>query len=728
MDVIFKLIVISLRYPGKFLRKFSFSKFNVLLRALRNEPSDQIVSNFVYFLKGERIPQKPVKEERQVTLREQFLLERQILLDEFLKRKTKLDFSKSNPELSILMILYNKAELTLACLQSLLDSDYKNFELIIVDNNSTDKTHELLKRISGAKIIENKENIHFLRANNQAYGYARGEYLLFLNNDTTLPSKSLGLAMETIKSVSHCGAVGGKIILPEGWLQEAGSIVWNDGSCLGYGRHEETDLPQYNFMRETDYCSGAFLLTKAELFKEHGGFDPIFEPAYYEETDYCFWLHNSGYKVVYDPKVEIRHFEFGSGISEKAFELHRVNQQKFFQKHHEQLKGQCYPELTETLIPRFAAKARQKKRILYIDDRVPHIDFGSGFPRSNTIVNMIAGMDWQVTIFPLNFPDEDTWDVAYRDINPFVEIAIGYGLSRFDTFIDERKGYFDVIWISRPHNMEAVEKIIEPLEDKLKIIYDAEAIFAEREIRQKQLNGIICTSSYTEAMIRKEVGLAEIAHVVSSVSENDAGHFKKHGFENVVVLGHCLDIKTNTSSFDDREGLLFVGNLDYSESPNADSVIWFVNEIFPLIRKDIPGITFDVVGSAKSEKIQKLKGKGVKILGKVDNLESYYNQNRLFIAPTRYAAGIPFKIHEAAANGLPVVATRLLADQLGWRHDVELWAVEPEAECFAEMIVSVYNHKTRWKNVQKNAFRYIEGEMSVKAYKQKIFNILSGTV
>ncbi|MCF8360273.1 MAG: glycosyltransferase [Prolixibacteraceae bacterium] len=727
MDVLSKLIIISLRYPIKFIRRFSFSKIIVFRKALKNESYDQIITNFKNYLNGHTVSQKTLKKNTDFFSRDIFLKEKQLLLDEFLNGKTKLNFHEKNPELSILMILFNKAELTLAALKSLLKSDYQNFELIIVDNNSSDRTSELLNRIQGAKILRNSENLHFLRANNQACKCAIGEYLLFLNNDTELPPKTLGRAIETIKSVDNCGAVGGKIIFPEGTLQEAGSIVWNDGSCLGYGRHENPDLPQYNFIREVDYCSGAFLLTKTSLFRQYGGFDPLFEPAYYEETDYCFWLHRQGYKVIYGPKVVVNHFEFGSGISEKAIELHQINQEKFFKKHTVQLKDQCPPELSKTLIPRFAASARKKKRILYIDDRVPHCDFGSGFPRSNNIVNMIAKMDWLVTIYPLNFPYEDNWEIAYRDIDPFIEIVVGCGLAGFQKFIDEREGYYDLIWVSRPHNMEAITKSIEPLKDKVKIVYDAEAIFAEREYREKLIKGVKVPKHECDKLIHEEVKLAGIAHVIISVTENDANHFINYGFENITILGHCLNREKNLPAFSERRNLLFVGNLDYNESPNTDSVIWFVEEIWPLVKEEISELELDIVGSAKSEKIQNIKTKGINVHGRVDELKSFYANSRLFIAPTRFAAGIPFKIHEAAANGVPVVATKLLADQLGWKNNVELWAVTPDPVHFAETIVEVYTNKNTWDQIQSNAFQYIENVMSFEAYKRKLEELLNST-
>jgi len=427
-----ELFRIAARHPLKLVRKFSITKIRILTNALRNEPSDLIINNFKRFIKSDGNTEQPSQKFDNEQFKKNYFEEKHYELTRFLKKGRYLTFNKTEkPVLSIAVVLYNKVGLTLACIQSIKETVKTDYQLIIVDNNSTDQTSLLLKRIEGADIIINSENLHFNKANNQALHIAKGKYFLMLNNDTVLKSNTVENAINTIKNIKKCGAVGAKLIFTDGKLQEAGSIIWNDASCYGYGRNDNPDLPQYNFLREVDYCSGAFLLTETSLFKEHGGFDPLFEPAYYEETDYCKWLTNKGYKIIYNPKVELTHFEFGSGLSDWAIGLQQSNQQKFRNKHTNALNIHPAPDFSNLLYSRFAASQQRPVNVLYIDDRVPHRDFGSGFPRSNTIVNCIQELGYRVTVYPLNFPDEDTWDVAYRDIDPHIEIATGYGLNQF---------------------------------------------------------------------------------------------------------------------------------------------------------------------------------------------------------------------------------------------------------------------------------------------------------
>src|SRR5262249_1916395 len=154
--------------------------------------------------------------------------------------------------------------------------------------------------------------LHFLLAVNQAAREARGEYLLLLNNDAQLLPGSLAAAIATLESGVDIGAVGARIILLDGMLQEAGSIIWRDGSCLGYGRGDDPFAPMYMFRRDVDYCSGAFLLTPRRVWEQLGGFDEQFKPAYYDETDYCVRLWERGLRVVYEPNAAVLHYEFAS--------------------------------------------------------------------------------------------------------------------------------------------------------------------------------------------------------------------------------------------------------------------------------------------------------------------------------------------------------------------------------------------------------------------------------
>jgi len=725
VSVFLQIIGIGLATPGKLLKKISIKKTRILFNAIINESPETIVSNFKKYLNNSLPPATSSNPIDLQFSKERWIEKKQEQLRIFIRTGSTLAFSDpEDPDVSIIVVLYNKVELTLACLQSIINIKEIQYQLILVDNQSVDQTELLLGRITGACVIRNSSNLHFLKANNQALARVKGKNILFLNNDTEIEEDALKNALLTLKTVPYCGAVSGKLLQPNGRLQEAGSIVWNDGSCLGYGRNDDPNLPQYNFMRMVDYCSGAFLLTPAKLFREHKGFDPLFEPAYYEETDFCHWLKARGFHVVYNPKIEVRHFEFGSGLSEWAIRLQQVNQIKFFEKHKATLVHHFSPDSSNILKARFASSEKKLNHVLYIDDRVPHLNLGAGFPRSNTIVNLISELGYQVTIYPLNFPNDESWGETYNDINPFIEIAEGWGADRFSQFIGERKGYYQSIWISRPHNMEALLHHLKELKNEAQIIYDAEAIFAQRAIDQLKLSGKSISENEIQKKIKDELKLALIADKVSTVSENDAEIFRSFGKRNVLVLGHQLEIKPDGLPYSGRSGLLFVGNLDYNQSPNVDSLVWFIHEVLPLIRKNIPEIVLDVVGSANAPVMKSLQYKGVHVLGKVDDLSEFYQTRRVFVAPTRYAAGIPYKVHEASSFGLPAVISTVLSGQLSWENLEYALESKCEANEFAEKVIALYNDENIWYRLRNNVLQHIRTDLSMDNYRKTILRIL----
>ncbi len=723
------IVWLCMRHPLRFARHLRALRFVLLWREFRRLGFRKMMASVRSTMIAPTAPGVVRKSIRPVLNRDAFMKAKKAALQDYLQKGDTLVFPvfADDPVLTVVIVLFNKAELTLACLRTLCQSSYRNYEVVIIDNNSSDQTHALLATLRNAIIVENNENVHFLRANNQALSKVRGRYLLFLNNDTELEKNAIERALRTIESSPGCGAVGAKLVHPGDRLQEAGSIVWSDGSCHGYGRGADPLSLEYNFMRELDFCSGAFLLTRTELFSRHGGFDTLYEPAYYEETDYCFWLQDNGYHVLYDPRVTVMHLEFGSGPSEAGIILQKRNQARFAKKHAIRLAGQMDPCQAQLHAARFSRQARNRPRILCIEDMVPHRDCGSGFPRSNMIINLMAEQQYSVSVYAMNFPVQEDLALLYRDLDPRIEVIDGYGPDCLAALLKERTGYYDIIWVSRPHNMEAFNRIRSACLDldRVRVIYDAEAIFAQRTILQSRVlaDGKINAESAVH-VLQQELDIAKRAHTVVAVSDDDAEYFRKNGSSDVHVIGHVMEGKPTPASYAARKGLLFVGNLDYDDSPNVDSVMWFSENVWPLIKRDIPDITFDIVGSAESRLIRRIKGADISVHGRVDACLSFYNGARLFVAPTRFSAGIPIKVLEAAAFGLPVVATSLLASQLGWQSGKQLWAVEPEADRFSEMVIRAYQDHAEWEHIRQSATHTVEHAFSKVAFLDKLSQLL----
>lgn len=526
----------------------------------------------------------------------------------------------------------------------------------------------LLERIKGARYVKNTSNLGFVHAVNQGAREVKGDYILLLNNDAMLHEGAITKAIEVFNAENDIGAVGGKILLLNGRLQEAGSIIWQDGNCLGYGRNDDPDKPEYMFRRDVDYCSGAFLVTRRDIFESLGGFDTDYAPAYYEESDYCVKLAKKGLRIVYEPRIIITHYEFtsSSGFSD-AVALQQKHRKVFCDKHAAFLATKLPRQDSHILAARTAGN---KKRLLFIDDRVPHAFLGAGYPRCKEILSRLVEFPFDITFYPLQ-TSNDQWGATYETLSPNIEVMLGYGKEKLEQFLAERADFYAYIVVSRSINMEVFLEVVKThpgILKKARLIYDAEALIAPREAARLRLEGKAVSVSEEKLMVESEIALARHADTIIAVSDAEARIYREAGCQQIVVLGHTLNVaSTRGNPFAFRRNILFVGALRDDNSPNVDSLIWFVENILPVIQAQLSEpVRLLVAGDYSAPSLKTLNQDHVTVLGRQPDLSRFYNQCRIFVAPTRFAAGIPHKVHEAAANAIPSVTTSILAKQLRW--------------------------------------------------------------
>ncbi|MBY0339067.1 MAG: glycosyltransferase [Acetobacteraceae bacterium] len=622
------------------------------------------------------------------------------------------------PKVSVVLVLWNQAALTFACLRALERETEVPIEVVIVDNASTDRTAELLARVGGARVLRNADNMGFLLAVNQGVAASSGQHVLLLNNDAIVREGGLAAAVGLLEGDVTVGAVGARVILPDGRLQEAGSIVWNDGSCLGYLRGAAPETPEAMFRRDVDYCSGVFLLFRRSHFEELGGFDEAFVPAYYEEVDFCLRLWARGLRVVYDPRVVVDHLEFGSSVkSEQAIALQQRNRAVLVERHRGALARQSAPGAANILRARMRDSGRG--RVLILDDRVPLPSLGSGYPRAERLLHEVAATGRFVTFYPLQ-SEREVWRETWSTLPPGVEVAMGLGKAGLGEFLREREGYYETLLVSRVHNMEILARARSRRPGMLaglRVIYDAEAIFAQRDATKARVFGQDGALRAAETRMAEEVALAATADEVVAVSEFEAAQFRVAARGRIRVLGHALEPAPTTPSFDERQGLLFVGPLDAEDSPNTDSVKWFVTEVLPALRQH-PGapVALTCAGRTGARTVEDLRGPALRLLGRLQRLDAEYARHRVFVAPTRFAGGIPLKVYEAAAHGISVVATGLLARQLGWSDGVEL-LVADDAAGFAAAVARLHADAALWQRIRDAALARVAEDCSSERFR-----------
>jgi O-antigen biosynthesis protein len=274
--------------------------------------------------------------------------------------------SAAAPRASIVIPVYNQFAHTLACLRALAAHPPRlACEVIVVDDGSTDETAAALVQVQGLRYFRRPENGGFVAACNDGARQASGDYLVFLNNDTVPQPGWLDALVGTFDSHPSAGLVGAQLLYPDGRLQEAGGIVFADGSGWNYGRNESPDDPRFSFVRDADYCSGAAIALPRALFEQLGGFEACYAPAYYEDTDLAFAVRSAGHRVLYQPAARVVHVEGATAGTDprqgvKAFQ--ERNRHAFVERWRTQLE-----RLPAPATPSAGSIAGTRRQVLVID-------------------------------------------------------------------------------------------------------------------------------------------------------------------------------------------------------------------------------------------------------------------------------------------------------------------------------------------------------------------------
>jgi O-antigen biosynthesis protein len=617
---------------------------------------------------------------------------------------------------SIIIPVFNKADYTFLCLRSLFrEVDLHIGEVIVVDNASTDRTKELLSHFEDfVRVIYNDENRGFVDACNQAASIARGKYLVFLNNDTEVLSGWLTNLLNTVEGDPSVGAVASMFLYPDGTIQEAGGIIWRDGDAFHYGWGKSSDDRQYNFAREVDYCSGASLLVRKDLFERLGRFDRRFAPAYYEDADLCMGVRSLGYKVVYQPESRVIHYEgatAGRDTSKGIKQFQVINRGKFFEKWRVVLERDHYEHLSSNI--ELAANRNSGPEVIVFDDRIPTPDRDAGSARMAFILKTLAKRCRIVFVY-----QSKPIDVSY-------ERCLWKAGIRTAKLIDYARllkaGRFAAAIISRPDVASAVLRGVRRRSPRTKIIFDMVDAYFIRLGLEYQVTGDERIREQARHYKSLELELAKLSDQVWCNSNADRQIVGKAiPDKNLVVIPTIHSLQPRVNGFRGRSGLLFVGHMHHR--PNSDGIQYFVNEVFPIVREELRGISLDIVGTTTAE-ISAYDCADVHVRGYVPNVVPFFQNSRVFIAPLRFGAGTKGKIGDALAYGLPVVTTSVGAEGTGLTNGRNVMIAD-DPQTFADAIKRLYCSEELWGQVADRGYEYVKQNFSPPIIEEIIFNAL----
>jgi GT2 family glycosyltransferase/glycosyltransferase involved in cell wall biosynthesis len=653
---------------------------------------------------------------------------------------------RGEPALSVVMVVRDGFATTMATIASLRCNSPADIELIIVDLGSADETRAIGRYVPGAKVVRFDTDIGWSRAADAGRQFAAAGAVLFLSGAAQIAPGSIDRACTRLATDASVGAIGGMILQAHGVVAAAGGIVWNSGGTHDYQRGGSALDGEANFVRVVDFCSAAFLLVRAALLSQLDGFDHDCINGY-ETVDLCLRIAEAGLSVVYDPSAMIT---IGDAIDSPddspddslggspngplgtsrdghaAYFPSGGPPDHFKRKHAAALTSRFAPGGPVQVFARHSGA--KPHRILFIEDTVPLRRTGSGFVRSNDLVRIMAGLGCAVTVFPVNGSDHGL-ALVFGDMADTVEVMHTLAVDRLAAFLTARAGYYDTVWVARTHNLIRVQPILaRSVADgtlRARIVLDTEAVTPQREAMQAALTGAPYDLDAAMAAIRAD---ASICQQTVAVTEAEAETLQECGFPAVQVIGHAIRPQPGTPAFARRAGMLFVGAIHKQDSPNFDSLVWFVDAVLPLVEAELKWETRLTIAGYVAPGVDLSRfahHPRITLRGPVADLAPLYNASRVFVAPTRYAAGAPYKVLEAAANGLPVVATEVLRSELGWRSGQEILAAEADDPvAFAAGIVTLYRNDAVWRSVRDGALRRVRADHDEADFIRSVASVL----
>src|SRR6266566_7651717 len=496
-------------------------------------------------------------------------------------------------EISIVIPVFNQFRFTQACLASLQERQgAERFEVIVVDDCSTDITGEAIPQIPGIVYLRNGTNSGFIVSCNRGAEKARGKYLVFLNNDTLVRDGWLSALLRTFAEEPQAGIVGSKLIYPDGRLQEAGGIIWRDASGWNYGKSDDPGKPEYNYLREVDYCSAAALMIPKALFQSVGGFDPSYAPAYYEDTDLAFKVRRAGYNVLYQPLSEVIHYEGATGgtdLSTGTKKHQTINRSTFA----ERWAAELITKPANGDVAFLSQAPPGRKNILVIDHHIPVPDKDSGSLRMFQILKLLHQLGHRITFIPDNLTDVPHYGDELRRRG--IKIARHPYVKKVRDYLIATGSKFDAVVLSRCDFARKHIADVRLQAPRSSIIFDTVDLHFVRESRGAELTDNLELRQKAQDKRRLEYDLIDQADetwVVSSVEHQILK--EKWPAKSIEIVSNVVDVRGSATPFSLRRDFLFIGG--FQHPPNTDAVLYFTGAIYPLVKEHLSDAKFYIIG------------------------------------------------------------------------------------------------------------------------------------
>ncbi|HST44760.1 MAG TPA: glycosyltransferase [Luteimonas sp.] len=636
----------------------------------------------------------------------------------------------AQPVVSIVVATQGRFAETLACLQSIQRAgDATPFDVILVEAGVPEADMDRFARVPGLRYITDTANLGPLRSVNAAAASARGTYLHLLETGTRVQPGWLDALVATFTLFHACGLAGSKRVGADGILQGAGGLVWSDGGHCDYGRGDDPAAPAHGVVREVDFASAASLLLPTALFAELGGFDARYPEAGHAAIDLAFRIREAGRAVYMQPASVVIHPgqpPRGTDAPARVDVGQAPGRELFRARWHAHLEREQLAPGEHLFLARDRAQLR--RIVLVIDRFPPQPDRDAGSRAIWQLMRVLHLHGFTIKFWAQESGSAPGYAAALRQHG--IELFDDAGTGPFEDWMQAHGRYIDHVVLSRPM---VAERYLDPVRRH----GDATVTFYGHDIHHRRIgrhaelddDAVLRTQAahlrQVEEALWGAVDLVlypsdeETAEVQARLRSIGASAVAKtvplYAFEGASPLaGPAAPVAQ------DRDLVLFVGG--FGHLPNADAVLWFAREVWPMVAGRHPQLRLCLAGGDPPPEVTALAGPSVEVTGRLSEaaLGERYRRARVAVAPLRFGAGLKGKVVEAMWHGIPCVTTSTGRQGLADAHALR---VADDAVAMADAIGALALDAAAWQDASDAGRAYVADRFTVEA----VWEVLSPT-
>ena len=510
---------------------------------------------------------------------------------------------------------------------------------------------------------------------------ARGDLMAFLAPEARVLPGWLDEIVGTFAREPDAAIVGSRLMREDGLLQHAGLLASEDGTFRDFGHLAPGERPEHRFMRRVDAVAGLAFAVRRDLLLEAGGFSILYRRFGHAAVDLCARLRAQGRPVLYQPLAAAIWVERGAGSGDgDAPDLSLPDEETLRLRERTQHKGW----------PAGPASARFAGHALVIDDDLPRPDRDAGSIATFEQMLLLCRLGWHVTFCPVHAL---TLDPAQADMlaRHGIEVAGPPNFGSVTQYLQAEGAGLDLVHVYRYANAAMLLDRVRKLAPGAKLVFATADLHFLRERRRAELAG----QEPSEGAREEELRCMRAADATIVTSDHEMDLLRRDiDPAKLVLLRWIARPQPAFQGFAGRRDICFVGN--FRHPPNLDGVQWFLAEVLPLVRVELPKMRVLLAGSGMPPAIQNLAADGVEILGWVEDLSGLFGAVRLSVAPLRFGAGFKGKVATSLAHGLPVVGSSISLEGTGLLHGDGVAVADSPAD-FAREIVRLHEDAALWQ-------------------------------